>query len=112
MRPRDVFRLTAATDPRLSPDERAVAYVVSSVDEETRTPRSAIWLTAADGSGAPRRLTFAGERGGSPRWSPDGRWLAFPSARGDEPAQLFVLPVDGPGESRTLTGLREAVEQP
>jgi dipeptidyl aminopeptidase/acylaminoacyl peptidase len=112
MQPRDVFRLAAATDPRLSPDRRTVAYVVSSVDAETRGPRSAIWSAALDGSEAPRRLTFEGERDGSPRWSPDGRWLAFTSARDDEPGQLFVLPVDGPGESRKLTSLREAVEQP
>jgi dipeptidyl aminopeptidase/acylaminoacyl peptidase len=112
MRPRDVYRLTAASDPRVSPDGRSVAYVVSWVDEETRTARSAIWLAAVDGSGSTRRLTFGGDRDGSPRWSPDGRWLAFASARGDDPAQLFVLPVDGPGESRRLTSLREAVEQP
>lgn len=110
MQPDDVYRLTGAGDPRLSPDGATAAYVVAWIDDEKHEPRSAIWTVPADGSGAPRRLTFGGVRDGSPRWSPDGRWLAFTSARDDGPPQLFVLPVDGPGESRQLTRLRGAVE--
>jgi dipeptidyl aminopeptidase/acylaminoacyl peptidase len=112
MRPDDVYRLTSAGDPRLSPDGATVAYVVAWVDEESREPRSAVWCVATDGATPPRRLTFGGKRDGSPRWSPDGRWLAFTSARDDVPAQVFVLPVDGPGESRQLTHLEEAAEAP
>ena len=110
MQPDDVYRLTGAGDPRLSPDGATVAYVQSWVDEEQHEPRSAIWSVPADGSAPPRRLTFGGLRDSSPRWSPDGRWLAFTSARDDVPAQLFVLPVDGPGESRQLTALKGAIE--
>ena len=106
MQPDDVYRLTGAVDPRLSPDGATVAYVQTWVDEDEHDRRSAIWAAPADGSAPPRRLTFGGTRDGSPRWSPDGRWLAFTSARGDDPAQLFVLPVDGPGESRQLTSLK------
>lgn len=112
MRPDDVYRLRSAGDPRLSPDGRIVAFVVTEIDAESREPRSAVWCVAADGATPPRRLTFGGKRDASPRWSPDGRWLAFTSARGDDPAQLFVLPADGPGESRQLTHLPEAVEGP
>ncbi|MEP6759311.1 MAG: S9 family peptidase [Actinomycetota bacterium] len=111
MQPDDVYRLTGAGDPRLSPDGATVAYVVAWIDEDY-APRSAIWTVAADGAAPPRRLTFGGSRDASPRWSPDGRWLAFTSARNDKPAQLFVLPVDGPGESRQLTRLPGAVEGP
>ena len=106
MQPDDVYRLTGAVDPRLSPDGATVAYVQTWVDEHEHDRRSAIWAVPADGSAPPRRLTFGGTRDSSPRWSPDGRWLAFTSARGDDPAQLFVLPVDGPGESRQLTSLK------
>ena len=109
MQPDDVYRLTGAGDPRLSPDGATVAYVTAWTDEALE-PRSAIWTVPADGSAAPRRLTFGGKRDASPRWSPDGRWLAFTSARDDAPAQVFVLPVDGPGESRRLTTLQGAVE--
>src|SRR5262245_60540387 len=112
MQPDDVYRFTAAGDPRISPDGGTVAYVVSWVDEESSDPRSAIWSAPTDGSVPPRRLTFGGDRDASPRWSPDGRWLAFTSARGKTPPQLFVLPADGPGESRQLTELVQAVETP
>jgi dipeptidyl aminopeptidase/acylaminoacyl peptidase len=110
MQPDDVYRLTGTGDPRLSPDGATVAYVQSWIDEEQHEPRSAIWSVPADSSAPPRRLTFGGLRDSSPRWSPDGRWLAFTSARDDAPAQLFVLPVDGPGESRQLTTLKGAIE--
>src|SRR4051812_43427589 len=99
MRPDDVYRLTNVADPRLSPDARTIAYVCGWIDDDSHEPRSAIWSVPVDGSAAPRRLTAGAKRDATPRWSPDGRWLAFTSARGDDPAQLFVLPADGPGES-------------
>ena len=109
MQPDDVYRLTGAGDPRLSPDGATVAYVaVVGRRGEARADGAPSGRVPADGSAPPRRLTFGGHRDGSPRWSPDGRWLAFTSARGDDPAQLFVLPVDGPGESRQLTAAAEA----
>src|SRR5262245_8931317 len=112
MRPNDVYRLTNVADTRLSPDGRTVAFVRSWIDDETHETRSAIWSVPVDGSAEPRRLTAGAKRDATVRWSPDGRWLAFTSARGDDRAQLFVLPVDGPGESRQLTRLPQAVEAP
>jgi len=61
MRPDDVYQLTNAGDPRLSPDARTVAYVRAWVDDETHEPRSAVWSVPVDGSAAPRQLT-AGKR--------------------------------------------------
>ncbi|MDX6473862.1 MAG: hypothetical protein QOK22_2678 [Gaiellaceae bacterium] len=110
MQPDDVYELTGAGDPRVSPDGRRVAYVVSSTDREQAEARSAIWVAPLDGSEEPRRFTFGEKRDGSPRWSPDGRWLAFVSNRGDEKAQgqLYVIPAEG-GEARRLTDLKESV---
>ena len=113
MRPDDVYALTSVGDPRLSPDGQRVAYVVNRIDREANRYRSAIWLAAPDGSEEPRQLT-AGERtDGSPRWSPDGRWLAFLSTRDGEEEkahdELYVLPADG-GEPRRLTHGKEAVD--
>jgi dipeptidyl aminopeptidase/acylaminoacyl peptidase len=110
MQPDDVFRLTFAGDPRISPDGSTVAYVAAYVDEE-KQGRSAIW-TVPVGGGTPRRATHAKGSDGSPRWSPDGRWLAFTSDRVGEVPQLYVMPADGPGEARKLTDLKEAVEGP
>lgn len=56
--------------------------------------RSDLWVASADGSAPPRQLTRAGFDT-TPRWSPDGRWLAFRRGGEDAPPQLYVLPVEG-----------------
>ena len=114
MRPQDVYALTSADDPRLSPDGRLIAYVVTRIDREESAYRCAIWVVPVDGSEEPRRLTSGERRDGSPRWSPDGRWLAFVSNRDGEDearakAQLYVMPADG-GDARKLTDGDESVE--
>ncbi|HEX9697377.1 MAG TPA: S9 family peptidase [Actinomycetota bacterium] len=114
MKPENVYDLTGADDPRLSPDGRTVAYTVWSIDRDDNEYRSAIWLAAADGSSPPRRFTSGAHRDGSPRWSPDGSRLAFTSTRGqskDPKAQLYVMPFSG-GEPERLTDLKESVEDP
>lgn len=110
MQPEDVYELTAVGDPRISPDGTRVAYVVTRTDRGASEYRGAIWVSPLDGSEEPRRFTAGERRDGSPRWSPDGRWLAFTSNRGDEKeqAQLYVIPAQG-GEARKLTDLKESV---
>jgi dipeptidyl aminopeptidase/acylaminoacyl peptidase len=113
MRPEDVYALTSVGDPRLSPDGRRVAYVVNSVDREENAYRGAIWVAPLDGSEQPRQFTSGERSDGSPRWSPDGGWLAFVSNRdGDEEkahGEVYVLPADG-GEPHRLTEGKEGVE--
>src|SRR6266702_4362341 len=113
MKPEDVYELTGVADPRVSPDGRTVAFIVWGIDREANEYRSVVWLAPADGSGEPRRFTSGERRDASPRWSPDGEWLAFTSNRGGEKekAQLYVMPVAG-GEPRKLTSLKEDVENP
>src|SRR3954449_1970762 len=111
MRPDDVYELVNASDPRISPDGARVAYVVTSIDRETSEYRSAIWMARADRSEEPVRFSAGEKRDSMPRWSPDGRWLAFTSTRGEDktPAHLYVIPAQG-GEPRKLTDLKEGVE--
>ena len=115
MRPDDVYALTSADDPRLSPDGRHIAYVVTSIDRDESAYRSAIWVVPVDGSGEAHRFTHCERRDLSPRWSPDGKWLAFASNRDGEDdtkakAQLYVVAADGSGEPRKLTDGDESVE--
>ena len=111
MVPDDVYEITGAFDPRVSPDGRMVAYVVVTVDREANDYRSAIWTVPADGSGKPRQMTSGTRRDASPRWSPDGSTIAFTSNRERDAAQLYVMPVDG-GEPLQLTDLPEDVTEP
>ena len=114
MRPEDVYSLTSVGDPRISPDGHRVAYVVTRIDEEANAYRTAIWVSSLDGSEDPRQLTTGTRADHSPRWSPDGRWLAFVSNRDGEDekkahGELYVLPADG-GEPRRLTEGKEGVD--
>jgi len=113
MQPADIYELTGVGGPRISPDGTRVAYDVGWIDREKSEYRSAVWVAPLDGSGEPRQFTSGEKRDGSPRWSPDGRWLAFTSNRGADktPSQLYVLPADG-GEPRRLTDAKEGVESP
>jgi dipeptidyl aminopeptidase/acylaminoacyl peptidase len=98
----DLYRLPMVSDPQISPDGSRVAFVVTQADREKDTSKSQIWTVASDGSAPARKLT-SGDRDSTPRWSPDGRWLAFVSARGDKPKnQVWLLPLDG-GEAQALT---------
>lgn len=111
MQPADIGDLIDVGDPRLSPDGRYVAYVVTTIDLDANEYRSRIWLVATDGSEAPRPLTAGERRDGKPRWSPDGRSLAFVSHRDSETAsQLYVIPVDRGGEVAELASWKEEID--
>ncbi len=112
MQPEDVYALTGVGDPRISPDGTRIAYVIQTIDRDKNEYRSAIWVAPRDGSEAARRFTAGEKRDGSPRWSPDGRWLAFVSNRGDDKAQaqIYLIPAEG-GEARKLTDLKESASE-
>ncbi len=109
IQPTDLLELATASDVQLSPDGRLVAYVRTEIDADADAYRSAIWVVPASG-GTPVPFT-RGPRDWSPRWSPDGRWLAFLSDRDGGHAQLYVLPMAG-GEARRLTSQPLGVGEP
>lgn len=121
--PEDFYTIRLVEDARISPDGSRIAYVVQGMDRDSYEYRRAIWLVPTDG-GEPRRLT-SGPNDHTPRWSPDGRSLAFvrdlarptpPRTKTERDAgagrgQIWVLPLDG-GEPTQLTKLRYGAGSP
>jgi dipeptidyl aminopeptidase/acylaminoacyl peptidase len=97
-----VFDTVMASDPQVSPDATQVAYSVGRANRDLDRSTSHVFLSAIDGTNT-RQLTWGGERNREPRWSPDGRWLAFVSDRQSGHSGLYILPIDAPGEARELS---------
>ncbi|MGA9769572.1 MAG: S9 family peptidase [Blastocatellia bacterium] len=110
----DVMNMRAVSDPRISPDGRFVAFVVTQADMKTNFRNSDVWIVAAgdgnprSGGDRPRPLTISPKRDDSPQWSSDGKMLAFISDR-DGRAQVYVMPLDG-GELERVTDVKTAVQ--
>jgi dipeptidyl aminopeptidase/acylaminoacyl peptidase len=109
----DLPKMRMVSDPQRSPDGKWVAYTVGGTDAEKDKRDSDIWMTSWDGSDQVR-LTFTPDSSESaPRWSPDGRYLAFLTSRGDEEekkkgAQVWLLNRAG-GEAQRLTDIKGGV---
>ena len=105
-----ILTLAQVGDAQISPDGATVVYQVirtRRADEPPGGARSELWAVAGSG-GEARRLTQAEDR--LPRWSPDGKRIAFLGRRGDAAAltQVHLLDMSG-GESRPLTSAPAAV---
>src|SRR5262249_55788335 len=97
-------------DPQISPDGGRVAFTRVHVDKEADEYRTAVWIATAGGGDA-RALT-SGRLDSQPRWSADGRSIAFiRSTESGKPGQLYVLPMDG-GEARAITQLEKGASSP
>jgi hypothetical protein len=100
----DFFRVQDLSDPQVSPDGLWVAYVVTSSDRDADEARSAIWMVSWDGSQR-LALTSAADGTGKPKWSPDGRYLAFVAKpAGSDRGQIMLLDRRG-GDARQLTSV-------
>ncbi len=100
----DYLSFETAGDPQLAPDAKTVAYTVTTIDQKANRRMSRIWVASADGGSPPAPFTGEAVSSSSPRWSPDGRSLAFLSARDGGRPQIWVLSREG-GEARRVSNL-------
>jgi dipeptidyl aminopeptidase/acylaminoacyl peptidase len=102
----DVLSLRNVSDAQVSPDGRWVAYVVTTTDMKENANDADVWLASAAGGDAVR-LTTSKKSDNQPRWSADGKRIAFISAR-EEKAQIFLISPFG-GEAEKLTDSKSGV---
>ena len=103
IRAEDITQFKLVSDPQLSPSAEQVVFVVKQVGEKNDY-LTRLWLVETAG-GVPRQFT-SGSKDRAPRWSPDGRQVAFVSEREDKNPQLHLIGIDG-GEATALTRFPE-----
>jgi dipeptidyl aminopeptidase/acylaminoacyl peptidase len=99
----DYFQIQAVHDPQLSPDAQWVAYSIDKSTLKTDKTETRIWMIHASG-GEALPMTAEGVTSEHPRWSPDGKSLAFISTRQGSKPQVWLLNRQG-GEAQRLTDL-------
>ena len=97
----ELLMIETVGGPQISPDGRHVAYTVNSTDLKADTYPSQIWL-ADTTTGDKFALTSGAKSASSPKWSPDGKWIAFLSNRIGDSNQVFAIRPAG-GEATPLT---------
>ncbi|HEY3220795.1 MAG TPA: S9 family peptidase [Gemmatimonadales bacterium] len=105
----DYIALKVVSDPQLSPDGKWVAYTVSIPSLQDNRNVSRVWVVEV-ATGKARQLTGGPGSDRQPRWSPDGKTLAFISTR-EGGAQVWLLPIGG-GDARKVSRLADGVSDP
>lgn len=104
----DLFAIQRVGDPQISPDGRWIAYTVSRTNLDAEKIETRIWMVPFEG-GEAVPMTAEGYSASRPRWSPDGKYLAFLAAKGeDERAQVWTLNRLG-GEAQQLTDVQQGI---
>lgn len=107
----DLALLHALGAPTIDPDGSRAVVARSSPDLESDSYPSSLWMVPLTGVAEPWRLTNAPSKDSSPRFSPDGHWLAFLRAEPKGKPQVALLPLRG-GDAITLTDAPLGAEAP
>ena len=106
----DILDFVMPGDVQVSPDGSQCAFVLVRMDREENIQKASIWIVPTDASAPARQLTSGPRRDASPRWSPDGLWLAFLSNREMEwRPDLYVIDLRG-AEPHLVAQLPRGVE--
>lgn len=101
----DLYRFQLVIDAQISPDGKTVIMAVQHVARKTEKKFTNLWLVSTTG-GRPQQFTYGDQVDVMPRWSPNGRSIAFLSNRKNgKEMQIHIIPVDG-GEARPLTDIK------
>ena len=104
----DYFQLREVSEPQLSPDSQWLAYTVKSALLKDDKNEERIWMIPASGGDA-IPLSAEGVSSSHPRWSPDGKFIAFLSARNEGKTQVWLLNRLG-GDAQRITDTPQDVE--
>ena len=106
----DLLKVRRVSDPQLSPDGRWIAYTIADTDKAANKRITQICLISSDG-GEPRLITNEKQSSSSPRWSPDGKHLAFVSARDGE-AQIWTIEPSESAVAKKVTSISTGADGP
>src|SRR6266567_3420531 len=104
----DYFQIRDVSQPELSPDSQWVAYTVRTKILKEDKNEQRLWMVPTHG-GDPIPMTAEAVSSSHPRWSPDGKLLAFLSARNNGKTQVWLLNRLG-GEAARLTDTAQGVD--
>lgn len=107
IQPSDIVDLRRVSDPQISPDGKTIAYVVDISVKAGEHRNAHIWLVSSDGKVTARPFIMSAQSDTSPRWSPDGKVIAFLSDRANPMAETTGpnsrLRLKGAGGRKDLT---------
>ncbi|HUP87231.1 MAG TPA: S9 family peptidase [Acidimicrobiales bacterium] len=110
MQPAGILDVVELSDPRVHPDGRTIAFVATTPDLDQNAYRSAVWVSGIDGEFPACPFTDGDARERTPRWSPDGQWLAYVAHPDETGCRLRVADVDG-GDTYELLEWPEDIDE-
>ncbi len=94
----EMMKVRRVADPRVSPDGKWVAFTIGDVNFDGNRVVNQIYVTSIAGGSEIKRLTGGDKSSSSPRWSPDGKKIAFVTG-----SQIWVMDHDGDDKKQVTT---------